>query len=196
MGTPAMADVDGDGSTDLIAEFAVFDDPKGLNAEVDLTERRGVGNEIVIDGQRVVVAMSGRSGKEIWNYPVDHKAIAMRPDAFDHGIQHVRGPNGPLVVVVAGTKWVGLDAATGRVRRPPIELGSAPALPVQHVDLDGDGTIEILVLEPSKGGFEPLTDPTMIAFSMATGQRLWTNKPMPFFQAHAQGARAGLAPGG
>ena len=29
MGTPAMADVDGDGTPDLIAEFAVFDDPKG-----------------------------------------------------------------------------------------------------------------------------------------------------------------------
>ncbi len=123
MGTPAMADVDGDGSTDLIAEFALFDDPKGLVAEVDLTEMGGVGNEIVIDGHRVVVAVSGRSGKELWNYAVDRKPTPMRPDAFNNGIQYVPGPNGPLVVVVAGTKWLGLDPATGRVRRPPIEFG-------------------------------------------------------------------------
>ena len=182
MGTPAMADVDGDGAPDLIAEFALFDDPKGLNAEVDLTQRRGVRDEIVIDGQRVVVAVSGRSGKELWNYAVDHQPAAMRPDAFDNGIQFVHGPNGPVVVVVAGSKWIGLDPATGRARRPPIELGFEPVQPIQHVDLDGDGTIEILALEPGKGGFEPLTDPTLIALSMATGQRLWTNKPMPFFR--------------
>ena len=182
MGTPAMADVDGDGSTDLIAEFALFDDPKGLVAEVDLTEMGGVGNEIVIDGHRVVVAVSGRSGKELWNYAVDRKPTPMRPDAFNNGIQYVPGPNGPLVVVVAGTKWLGLDPATGRVRRPPIEFGFEPVQPIQHVDLDGDGTIEILVLEPRKGGFETLTDPTLIAFSMATGQRLWAHKPMPHYR--------------
>jgi outer membrane protein assembly factor BamB/predicted Ser/Thr protein kinase len=180
MGTPAMADVDGDGSTDLIAEFAVFDDPKGLVAQVDLTDRGGVGNQIVIDGQRVVVAVSGRSGKELWNYAVDPKPTAMQPDAFDNGIQYVPGPNGPVVVVVAGSTWIGLDPATGRLRRPPIEFGFEPVQPIQHVDLDGDGTIEILALEPSK--FEPLTDPTLVALSMATGERAWTNKPMPFYR--------------
>ena len=71
MGTPAVVDVDGDRSPDLIAEFAVFDDPRGLNAEVDLTQRRGMGNEIVFDGYRIVVAVSGRSGKQLWNYAVD-----------------------------------------------------------------------------------------------------------------------------
>ena len=181
MGTPAMADVDSDGSPDLIAEFAVFDDPRGLVAEVDLTDRGGVGNEIVVDGHRVVVAVSGRFGKELWNYPIDQKAAALRPEAFDNGIQYVPGPNGPLVVVVAGSQWVGLDPATGRVQRPPIELGFEPALPIQHVDLDGDGTIEILALEPHKG-FERLTDPTLTALLMATGQRLWAKKLLSFYR--------------
>ena len=41
MGAPAMADVDGDGTADLIAEFAVFDDPKGLVSQPGTPARRG-----------------------------------------------------------------------------------------------------------------------------------------------------------
>ena len=57
-----MADIDGDGTMDLIAEFVASDDPNGLLSGEALK---------ILDGRRVVVAVSGRSGKELWNYPID-----------------------------------------------------------------------------------------------------------------------------
>ena len=66
---------------------------------------------------------------------------------FDHGITYVSQPKRPFVAVVDGSKWIGLDPATGRPRGPSIELGFAPIQPIQYADLDGDGSAEILALE-------------------------------------------------
>ena len=151
MGTPAMADVDGDGIADLIAEFALFDDTKASSLR-SISQK---GAAWVTRSSSRPARCRGRVGPnregtlELCRRSATEELPA---DASDNGIQYVPGPNGPLVVVVDGSRWIGLDPATGRVRRPPIELGFEPALPIQHVDLDGDGTIEILLLEPSKGG--------------------------------------------
>ena len=163
-----MADVDGDGLPDLFAEFAVFDEP--LNP-MNLSGE---------PGRRVVVAVSGRSGKELWNHVIDQKPVELPAETLDRGITYLRQPGGPLVAVVDGSKWIGLEPATGRPQGPAIDLGFAPAQPVQYTDLDGDGTLEILALKPWEGSF-PLTAPTLVAFSMATGKRLWIDRLMAYF---------------
>ncbi len=107
--------------------------------------------ETVLAGRRMVVAVSGRSGKQLWNYLIDRKPTdlpAESPRPWDHF--YLPG-EGPFVAVIDGSKWIGLDPATGRLRGPSIELGFAPVLPIQYVDLDGDGSAEILALEPEHG---------------------------------------------
>ncbi len=94
------------------------------------------------------MAVSGRSGKQLWNYLIDRKPTDLPSETFDHGITYVSQAERPFVAVVDGSKWIGLDPATGRPRGPSIELGFAPVQPIQYADLDGDGSAEILALEP------------------------------------------------
>ena len=184
MGAPAVADVDGDGAADLIAEFVILDDPEGLIRRPKETAGRNwrvKEAETVLAGRRMVVAVSGRSGKPLWNYLIDHKSTDLASETFDHGIAYVSQAKGSFVAVIDGSKWIGLDPATGRLRGPSIELGFAPVLPIQYADLDGDGSAEILALEPNLD-FEPLTAPKLAAFSVASGQRIWAKELMPFYR--------------
>jgi outer membrane protein assembly factor BamB len=180
VGTPAAVDVDGDGTTDLVAEFAVLDDPKGLLSAPGTPSASSGAAETILSGRRVVVAVSGRSGKPLWNYLIDRKPTDLPRASFDHGITYVSQPKRPFVALVADSKWIGLDQATGRQQGPTIDLGFAPVLPVEHVDLDGDGAAEILALEAGQGR-QPLATPTLVAFSTSTGKRLWVEKLMASF---------------
>ncbi len=95
------------------------------------------------------------------------------------------------MAVVDGSKWIGLDPATGRPQGPSIELGFAPVQPVQYADLDGDGTVEVLALEPGNVvAHEPLTDPTWWHSPMATGERLWARRTDVLLQTNARGSGA------
>ena len=150
VGAPATVDVDGDGTMDLIAEFAVFDDPAALVTKPS-QNRDGVRQpERILTGRRIVVAVSGRSGKELWNYAIDQKLADLPSESFDHGIMYVSQPKRPFVALVDGTKWIGLDPATGRVTTPALDLGFTPVGPIQFADLDGDGVMEVLALERRK----------------------------------------------
>jgi len=181
MGEPVAADVDGDGTMDLIAEFAIFDFRKGLVTQSAQPTGSGTAAEAVLTGRRVAAAVSGRSGKELWHELIDRQPTDFPRQIFDHGITYVSQPNGPFVALVDGSKWIALDPATGRPQGRPIELGFAPVLPIQHADFDGDGAMEILALEAGKGN-EPLTGPTLEAFSSATGKRLWTKRLMAYYR--------------
>jgi outer membrane protein assembly factor BamB len=181
VGEPRVADVDGNGLPDLIAEFAVFDDPlnlMNLSGEPGGTEGKA---EAILSGRRVVVAVSGRSGKELWNHVIDQKPVSLPGETFDRGITDLRQPSGWLMAVVDGSKWIGLDPATGRPKGPAIDLGFTPVQPVQYAELDGDGTMEILALEPGQGR-EPFAAPTLAAVSTATGKRLWIEKLLAHFK--------------
>jgi hypothetical protein len=181
VGEPRAADADGDGLPDLIAEFAVFDDPKSLMSRSGETGATDAKPETVLPGRRVVAAVSGLSGKELWNHVIDRKPVDLPREALERGITYLSHASGRLVALVYGSTWIGLDAATGRPKGPAIDLGFTPVQPVQHADLDGDGTMEVLALEPGKGG-EPVTAPTLAAFSTATGKRLWAIKLMAYFR--------------
>ncbi len=183
IGKPIIADVDADGFPDLIAKFQVSEHPIDDDAILDN----------LMEGRRVVVAVSGRSGRELWNHAIDQKTVelpATTPVAggqwfhqapTDDGIYQVRAPKSSLVAFVDRTRWIGLDLQSGRPINPATDLEFAPVSPIQHVDLDGDGIAEILALEKWAGN-EPLTAPTLVAFSATSGKRLWRKKLLTFYR--------------
>ncbi len=89
MGTAAVTDVDGDGAADLIAEFVILDDPDGLIRRPRETAGRNEGPETVLAARRMVVAVSGRSGKPLWDDLIDRKPTDLPAEALDHGIRYI-----------------------------------------------------------------------------------------------------------
>ena len=177
MGMPAVAGVDGDGIADLIAEFAILDDPMGLVTQPDTPARRGANAERILSARRTVFAVSGRSGKELWHRQLDREPVDLNQESLAHGVDYARQPKGPFVAVASGQSQVSLDPATGQVNSPALDLGFTPVGPVQLADLDGDGVMEVLALEQSKNPVaEPLINPTLTAFSTARRERLWARK--------------------
>ena len=85
----------------------------------------------------------------------------------------VRGKSSSFVAITDGTKWTGLDPATGRPKFGPLELGFVPIRPVQHADLNGDGEPEILAVGMSE------SQPTLAAFDYKTGRTLWRESGKP-----------------
>ena len=175
MGEPAAADVDGDGTVDVIAVFASFDDPHAIAARPD--DPTGAASTIMppasTAGRRVATAVSGRSGKWLWNHLLDRKSRdRVHERLSDRGPTVLSNRAGKTMTIVSGSQWVALDAATGRPRVGPTDLGFEPIRPVQYADLDGDGTVEMLALGPI-----PMQGLVLAAFSMATGAKLWS-KPV------------------
>ncbi len=149
---PLVVDADGDGTLDVIATFG----------SLDLIGRR--------QGKRVVSAISGRSGRRLWNYAIDMTAVGPRTLPGEQPVVLVRGMRSSLVAVVRGSEWRGLDPATGELRAGPLDLGDVPVVPVQHADLDGDGDPEILALGPGTTGKRQ----TLSAFSIKSGRKIWS----------------------
>ena len=181
-GKPAMADVDRDGIPDWFATFIFMgssDEPGAESAgEAGSGSRRC---------RRIVVGVSGRSGRPLWTYPVDRAFVEI---SFDHfkvePAALVEGRQSNLLAFVENTKWIGLDFP------PSDRLGSSGAAlswalrPRQcrfrhDTDLDGDGEPEILTMGPGPDSGQE----TMRALSIKTGRELWAQTiEVPFDQIH------------
>ncbi len=152
-GQPAVGDVDGDGVPDLIATmlFEKYSEGTPLPTPVPPSRRLPMTSMgPPTPTRRVVQAISGRSGRWLWTYPIDAEFIAIRPwspsSRLDDPAALVRGRRSSVVAVVDGEQWIGLDPATGRPRSVPAELGFVPQHPLRYADLDGDGEPEILAI--------------------------------------------------
>ena len=150
-GEPAMADIDRDGTVDLIATViaptSTFD-----------------------QHTRTVVAISGRSGRLLWSYPIDKAPTKLSRGGRNQPAALVHLGKSTIVAVVDQTNWVGLDPATGTCSIGPIDLGAEPVVPVQYADLDGDGEREILMVELGPGvGLR-----TLRAFSIESRSEWWS----------------------
>jgi tRNA A-37 threonylcarbamoyl transferase component Bud32 len=192
IGSPALVLIDGDGVLDLLVLFFVFEDPSGsafsFNADGSVT--RFEKNE---PGRRVIAAVSGRTGRALWSRTLDATAKS-RPwlwdrlnrgsgtpwpfDAFDSEVVVVPGRRGPIVAQVVGSQWTELDPVTGKPHGRTIDFGFTPVRPVQHADLDGDGSPEVLALGLAPKG----NSITLNAHSIVTREPLWL-EPVSGFES-------------
>jgi hypothetical protein len=169
IGVPALADVDHDGAPDVIATFT-FSESGEETARRPAAKSPGVlAVDINVFHRRVVAAVSGRSGRWIWSYPLDKDFISTPRKSWDRSAAFVQGRRRALVEVTDGSQWLGLDLATGRPKAGPFDLGFIPIRPVQYADLDGDGEPEVLALGPGPAGRQN----TLHAFSIENGRELW-----------------------
>ena len=170
MGTPSVADVDGDGTPDLIATLIYSES----NEE---TARRKAGDSTATQSRqgpvfhrRAIEAVSGRTGRWLWSYSLDRTFNSIPQESWRRSAEIVHGAQTFLVQIMDNTSWHGLDPATGRPQVGPFDMGFTPARAVQHGDLDGDGEPEILALGPGPLGNRQ----SLHAFSITQGKEIWT----------------------
>jgi serine/threonine protein kinase/outer membrane protein assembly factor BamB len=191
VGEPVTADVNGDGTPDVIAVFVSQEQQSG-------------------PVERWVEAVSGRTGQSLWRQPLDGSwfrlpagteppqdaawfpgsgnfmgsSFAMsseqlfersfmrgglgRGPALPYPAQLMRLGNRPVVTLVAGTHLVGLDLATGQPAWAPHDLGFWPVRAPQFADLDGDGHEDVLLLRQTSEDRLTLT-----ALTLPSGATLW-----------------------
>ncbi len=167
IGRPTVGDVDADRVPDLIATMSLQEFPEEA-------EQRG-GNSPTSRRRnftrRVVQAISGRSGRSLWTFPIDPYFTNIAVEYRNQPAVLTRGRHSS-VAIVDGSRWIGLDPATGRPKAGPIDLGFEPVRTLQYADLDGDGDgePEIVALGPGTGP----TQQILSAVSVAAGRPLWT----------------------
>ena len=137
-GVSPAADVDRDGVPDLIASIDFDEFPAEVNRRLPKTSPRDLSNTPSLS-RRVVVAVSGRSGKWLWSHAVDPKFTTNPQQSWDRPASVVSGRKRSTVAMSNGAAWLGLDPQTGRPLSGPIDLGFKPLRPVQYADLDDDG---------------------------------------------------------
>ena len=151
LGVPSLADIDGDGTPDVVAGFALVDARARTNALPAPGAQRGPVDKVGVADTCVIAAVSGRSGKELWKQAAGSDGMPLQPAASDFGAAILRGKGRPFVGL-GSSRWVGVDLETGRPLGQAIDFGFEPARPLQYADLDGDGDPEILATGARTGG--------------------------------------------
>ena len=181
-GPAAIVDVDHDSTPDVVATLLDPESGEEKQQRLGQTQNtRGQGEQNKV--RRRVVAISGKSGRRLWTYGGDQLYDAQPTLAWSRLATFAPGRAQNLIAVMDETKWLGIDAAGGRLRIGPIDLGFLPVRPVQHADLDGDGEPEILALGPGGGR----TTETLHAFAIRTGRQLWFQTVSSAYQGPGSG---------
>ncbi len=160
LGEPALHDVDGDGTPDLIASVAFG--MTSFGSPGSASDARGLDVHA-----RSIVAVSGKTGLPLWRTPAGNREEGGR---LDWRAVLVVGRRSTTVAFLRGSRWIGLDPKTGAPRGEPLELGDEPILPPRYGDLDGDGEPELLALMPAAGG----PGMALSACSLTSRKRLWS----------------------
>lgn len=90
--------------------------------------------------------------------------------------QFLPGGDPTDIALVAGKRLLLLDADSGELRRPPIELPFVPGKAVQWADVDGDSTADMITLEEQPDVTGSLIQPKLWVWSVARGEPLWSKQ--------------------
>ncbi len=173
-GAPAIADLDGDGSPEVIAGAVVLDATGRLLWDADGRGTEGTNSgytggvpavaDIDLDGQPEIV--TGRRA-----YEADGTVLwftSGAPDGYPAIAQFDADPQPEVVLVASGNVYL-LDGMTGAIEWGPVALpGGGRGGPPTVADFDGDGMPEIGV---AGAGSYSVYDPTGtmdVAWSMTT----------------------------
>lgn len=196
VGSPAVADVDADGTADFVACF--HSDGDTYAAADRALQRTGP--------QDWLGAISGRTGAVLWQARSEESWGGYLNSSLDYGkydplcrpvVARVKGQL--VVVLLEKASLRGFDARTGRPAWPAVPLGFEPDRAPDLVDLDGDGGSEALFLrlrdQPDgspprppwlgKSGFGEEATLGLVAVSLPEGVARW-EKPfsvVPKWQA-------------
>lgn len=165
IGQPSIDDVDHDGTPDLIAT-KLFQESQAEIARRTGKPATSRSGPLV---QRVVQAISGRTGRWLWSFSVDPAFTTIKAQFWDKPAAVVHGRRSSIVAILDGTRWLALEPSTGRPKGNPVDLGFEPVRPLQYADLDGDGEPEIVALGPGSMSKQQ----SLVGFSSASGRPLW-----------------------
>lgn len=195
VGVPAVADVDGDGTTDFVACIHTDGD----------TYLAGDGARHRTGAQSGLVAVSGRTGAwlwqrviaEDWSQFVNSSGAAEKYQALCRpAIGRVNG--GAVVALVEKSRLLGFDARTGEPAWPPIELGFEPHRAPELAAFERDGGSQALFLRwrenaanaphdrRATSGWSEVSSLSLLTLGLPDGAVRW-EKPFSFaprWQAH------------
>jgi outer membrane protein assembly factor BamB/tRNA A-37 threonylcarbamoyl transferase component Bud32 len=193
VGQPVVADVDGDGTPDLVATFQF----KGGWVSRD-RERR---EQRAIKGQISVAAVSGRTGKRLWYFPLDNseqrydKIESEWDQLLAYAAEVGTVKDKPVVRMLVGRKLVVLGLKDGKPVWPVRDLGHFPVGRPHFIEAKGPAVLLMRAPFLHKGKSVPppvhsahdfdrhksgsaLSRPvTLAAVSLETGKVLWS-KPL------------------
>jgi serine/threonine protein kinase len=119
VGQPAILDIDGDGTPDLLTTWVAGD-------------------------HAWIEAISGK-GHPLWKYDLDRQWLKEVNNKLRQVAAPVKAGDTNLIVLIVGKQLIGLDLS-GKPAWPAHDLGVLPRKPPQFVDLDGDGHADLLFL--------------------------------------------------
>ncbi|MEX2121901.1 MAG: protein kinase [Pirellulales bacterium] len=130
-GTPVLIDTLDDGRPDLLI------------------------THVLPNGQVIVEALAGHTGAPIWKKDIHQGARAAGDSSTSLvlPVTMIRVGGKPLAALVVDQFLFGLDPATGESALPGgaanLDLGVAPLRAPEFADLDGDGTQEVVFVDPA-----------------------------------------------
>ena len=178
IGVPAFVDCDRDRTLDLIVTWGFSESQRDVQRRT-AQAKPGVGTSgQPALSQRVVVAVSGRSGRWIWSHTLDKAFTVVSQLSWKRGATVVRGRALATVTVLDDARLIRLDPATGKPLGEPLEIGFVPIRDFQHADLDGDGEPEIVALGPAMQAGQQ----TLAAIASKSGRKLWVQTVMALYE--------------
>lgn len=174
-GAPAIADLDGDGSPEIIVGAVVFDATGRLLWAADGEGTEGTNNnytggvpaiaDVDMDGMPEVV-----TGRRAYNGDGSSLWDATTPDGYPAIAQFDADPQPEVVLVASGAVYL-LDGLTGMVEWGPVAQPGTVRMrggPPTVADFDGDGQPEIGVASAGAYSVYDPTGPMDVLWSMPT----------------------------
>ncbi len=121
IGPPAVVDCDRDGTLDLISTVVFFESQRQRRERAAQANPRAGTPGQARRSQRLVVAVSGRSGRWIWSHRLDNELTVHTQDSNKRRATIAGGRGSGAVVILDDSRLIRLDPASGKLLGDAIE---------------------------------------------------------------------------